>query len=218
MSRVYCQKCAYPQSACICNSVTRIKAKTDVIVLQHPSEVEHAKNTVKLLCLSLPQTQVVVGETAEDFAELRQALEKSHRAVYLVYPSENSQNAASSSVPNDCTILLIDGTWRKAFKMLQLNPWLLALPALHIEFEGVSQYRIRKAKRSDSLSTLEATAYTLQAIDSSLDINPLFDVFDAMVQHKLNAMPAEVRARYADSSDTIKNNTNINNSVKNKEK
>lgn len=178
-----------------------MSADIKVIILQHPSEVEHAKNTVKLLCLSLPQTKVVVGETAEDFAELQEELLLSKRKVYLVYPSENSQNAASSAVPSDCTILLIDGTWRKAFKMLQLNPWLLALPALHIEFEGVSQYRIRKAKRSDSLSTLEATAYTLQAIDGALDISPLFDVFDAMVQHKLNAMPAEVRARYGDSAN-----------------
>ncbi|MDO6774438.1 tRNA-uridine aminocarboxypropyltransferase [Shewanella sp. 3_MG-2023] len=199
--RIICKSCGYPQSACICDSVTKMEAKTEVIVLQHPSEVEHAKNTVKLLSLTLPQTQVVVGESADDFALLRQQLAAANKPVYLVYPCENSQNAADSSVPADCCILLIDGTWRKAFKMLQLNPWLLELPALHIEFEGVSQYLIRKAKRSDSLSTLEATAYTLQAIDSELDISPLFSAFDAMVQHKLNAMPAEVRARYIESKN-----------------
>ncbi|MCL1066182.1 DTW domain-containing protein [Shewanella olleyana] len=170
--------------------------KTEVIVLQHPSEVEHAKNTVKLLCLTLPATQVVVGETADDFAELQTYLQQSSKPVYLVYPNETSQSAADSGAVEDCIILLIDGTWRKAFKMLQLNPWLMALPALHIEFEGGSQYRIRKAKRSDSLSTLEATAYMLQAISPTLDIAPMFAAFDAMVQHKLDAMPAAVRARY----------------------
>ncbi|MEZ9234044.1 tRNA-uridine aminocarboxypropyltransferase [Shewanella sp. 10N.286.52.A9] len=196
MSRAFCQKCAYPQSACVCSSVKTVKVKTEVIVLQHPSEVEHAKNTVKLLCLTLPETQVVVGETAEDFAELQVYLQQASKPVYLVYPSETSQRASESNSPEDCTILLIDGTWRKAFKMLQLNPWLLDLPALHIEFEGVSQYRIRKAKRSDSLSTLEATAYMLQAINPTLDIAPMFAAFDAMVQHKLDAMPPAVRARY----------------------
>ncbi|MCL1047144.1 DTW domain-containing protein [Shewanella electrodiphila] len=196
MTRLYCQNCGYPKSACICDSVTKMTAKTTVIVLQHPSEAEHAKNTVKLLCLTLPATKVVVGETADDFAELQVYLKEAGKPVYLVYPSETSQSAADSGAPEECIILLIDGTWRKAFKMLQLNPWLLELPALHIEFEGVSQYRIRKAKRSDSLSTLEATAYMLQAINPLMDIAPMFAAFDAMVQHKLDAMPAAVRARY----------------------
>ncbi|WP_153916484.1 tRNA-uridine aminocarboxypropyltransferase [Shewanella sp. TC10] len=196
MARTYCPQCAYPQSACICSSVTTMNVKTEVIVLQHPSEVEHAKNTVKLLCLTLPATKVMVGETADDFADLQTYLQQSSKPIYLVYPNETSQSAADSGAPEECIILLIDGTWRKAFKMLQLNPWLLELPALHIEFEGVSQYRIRKAKRSDSLSTLEATAYMLQAISPTLDIAPMFAAFDAMVQHKLDAMPAAVRARY----------------------
>ncbi|WP_220753332.1 MULTISPECIES: tRNA-uridine aminocarboxypropyltransferase [Shewanella] len=195
--RVICDDCGYPKTTCICDSVSPMSIKTGVIVLQHPSEVEHAKNTVKLLCLTLPATKVVVGETADDFAELQVYLQQAGKPVYLVYPSETSQSAADSEASEECIILLIDGTWRKAFKMLQLNPWLLELPALHIEFEGVSQYRIRKAKRSDSLSTLEATAYMLQAISPSLDIAPMFAPFDAMVQHKLDAMPAAVRARYA---------------------
>jgi DTW domain-containing protein YfiP len=93
-------------------------------------------------------------------------------------------------------IILLDGTWRKAYRMLQLNPWLLDLPSLHLSFEGQSQYTIRKSSRPDSLSTLEAAAYTLQALEPELNIAPILSLFNAMVQQRLDAMPKAVRQRY----------------------
>jgi DTW domain-containing protein YfiP len=51
--------------------------------MQHPSEVGHAKNSVRLLKLVLPQTQIYVGETGEDFIELQHYL-----ATQTKYPNE----------------------------------------------------------------------------------------------------------------------------------
>ncbi|MDN5502076.1 MAG: DTW domain-containing protein, partial [Shewanella sp.] len=62
--------------------------------------------------------------------------------------------------------------------------------------KATSRYKIRKSSRSDSLSTLEACAYMLKALDEGLDVNPLLVAFDAMVAMRLQAMPAEVRLRY----------------------
>ncbi len=146
--------------------------------------------------LVLPDMQVVVGEKAEDFTALKQQLEQSNNSVYLVYPSEKSQSVTQVSPAKDSTIVLIDGTWKKAYKMLQLNPWLLDYPAIHLDMNHQSNYIIRKAKRADSLSTLEATAHVLGGIDASLDTTPLFAALDAMVQHRLQAMPEQVRQRY----------------------
>ncbi|MCL1101008.1 tRNA-uridine aminocarboxypropyltransferase [Shewanella saliphila] len=202
MKRKYCTTCQYPQSACICHAVKPTTTVTDIIIMQHPSEVEHAKNTVKLLKLALPQTQIYVGETAADFAELQGYLAAQTRPVFIVYPNEHSQAASQVEADNKAIIVLIDGTWRKAYRMLQLNPWLLNYPSLHLECDDESQYVIRKAKRSDSLSTLEAAAYTLASLEPGADITPIFAVFNAMVHHKLTAMPAAVRQRY--NSDKLK--------------
>jgi hypothetical protein len=109
--------------------------------------------------------------------------------------SRQSTNEQAAPRPK-LNIILLDGTWRKAYKILQLNPWLLNLPSLHLTFEGKSQYTIRKSSRPDSLSTLEAAAYSLQALEPELDIAPIFKVFNAMVQQRLDAMPKAVRQRY----------------------
>lgn len=175
---------------------------TEIVVLQHPSEVKHAKNSVRLLALALPQTRIVVGESSADFADLREYLATQTKPVYIVYPNEHSQTVAEAGASEAAIIVLIDGTWRKAYRMLQLNPWLTDYPSLHLECTDESQYIIRKAKRSDSLSTLEAAAHTLVALNPSVDVTPIFAVFNAMVQHKLTAMPAQVRARY--NVDNIK--------------
>lgn len=196
MPRDYCEICQYPKAACICASVRPMDSASQLVVLQHPSEVAHKKNTVRLLSLVLPTTRVYVGESAADFTELRQYLATCAKPVYLIYPCDSSINASESELVADCVLLLLDGTWRKAFKLLQLNPWLLAYPALHLDIAYLSRYRIRKSSRSDSLSTLEAAAYMLSALDSNVDISPLLTVFDAMVEQQLKAMPQHVRVRY----------------------
>lgn len=181
---------------CLCAHVQPIKPLTQLLVLQHPSEVAHKKNSVRVLSLAIPDTQVYVGESEADFAALRVQLSRYQRPIYLVYPSEQSVSVEGQSISADCVLLLLDGTWRKAFKILQLNPWLAQFPALHLAPGYASRYRIRKSSRSDSLSTLEASAYMLKALDGTLAVDPLLAAFDAMVAMQLKAMPAEVRLRY----------------------
>ncbi|MGZ9899726.1 tRNA-uridine aminocarboxypropyltransferase [Shewanella gaetbuli] len=197
MTRQYCNQCHFPQISCVCSAVAPVRSKTEVIVMQHPSEVNHAKNSVRLMPLVLANMQIVVGETAADFTELRQYLAQANKPVYIIYPSETSQTVQQSGAQADAIIVLLDGTWRKAYRILQLNPWLQQYPALHLEVEHASQYVIRKAKRADSLSTLEAAAFMLSSLDKQLDTSPLLNVFDAMVNLRLQAMPAAVRQRYS---------------------
>ncbi len=196
MTRPSCPNCHYPLKACLCESIEQIEVSTEIIILQDPSEVGHAKNSVRLLSLVIPQTQVVIGEGADDYAQLQNYLNACNKPVYLVYPSDESQNAAEESFDKGAVILLLDGTWRKAYKLLQLNPWLLQYPALHLDLESASNYTIRKASRSDSLSTLEAAAMMLKAIEPNVDVRPLTRALSAMVDQRLNSMPLDVRKRY----------------------
>lgn len=196
MSRHYCAICRYPQHTCLCASVQRISPTTELVVLQHPSEVEHKKNSVRLLSLVIPETQVFVGETEADFSRLQAYLAACDKPIYLVYPSAFSVSVEAQPIAPACLLLLLDGTWRKAFKLLQLNPWLAQYPALHLAEGYESRYKIRKSHRSDSLSTLEASAYMLRALDPALDVQPLMTLFEAMVEMHIKAMPSTVQARY----------------------
>ena len=173
-----------------------VNNRTQLLILQHPSEVKHAKNSVRLLPLSLSKVQVIVGETSADFAELKVWLQQQTKPVYLLYPSEQSQDLSQAQQGEDAILIVLDGTWRKAHKMLMLNPWLLDFTHLSISPTRPSNYKIRKASRSDSLSSLEAAAFGINALEPEVDISPLLNLFDAMISQQLSAMPPEVRHRY----------------------
>ena len=63
--RLYCQRCALPARTCVCALVTPAHNDVDVLVLQHPDEAREAKNSARLLRLSLARCRVVVGDVFE---------------------------------------------------------------------------------------------------------------------------------------------------------
>ncbi len=204
MSRVRCQRCLRPQSHCLCANIPSCSHRHPVIILQHPSEQQHAKSTAHLACLALDNATIIVGENADDFADLKQQVEQAPHQFLLIYPSQtsqaleqlsNTQKAAYTADNSPATILLLDGTWRKAKKLWHLNPWLQSLEQFHFEHAPQGQYKIRKTSIDKGLSTIEAVGYTLKQLEM-FDPTPLVGILRALANQQLSAMPAAVKKRY----------------------
>ena len=63
---------------------------TEVIILQHPKEATHAKNTVRLLSLALKTFTLYTGKSGADFTALRKQLSESTKRTAVLYPSPES--------------------------------------------------------------------------------------------------------------------------------
>lgn len=180
--RSYCEQCQYPSSACICSLVSPIRCQSKLTILQHPSEVKAAKNTARLIRLAIESTTIWVGETLEDFVDAQQSIIQSELPVRVLYPTDHSVefHQACTQEEGPYHFVLIDGTWKKAYKLWQLNRWLHTLPCINIE--GVtSNYHIRKAPAEHCLSTLEAAAFCLEQTEG-INCSPLLALFDARQQ------------------------------------
>lgn len=183
--RKVCAACQYPLVVCVCSAIMQIKVDTEIIILQHPSEKNKAKNTARLIALVVPATKVIVGESAADFEEVKQliiAKKKNEGSVAVLFPSPDSQILSKNLTPTSTgiqTLILLDGTWRKAKKMWQLNPWLWSLMICRLEAGSISGYRIRKGSESGGLATLEAAALALEIVEGA-DTAPLYKAFEAM--------------------------------------
>jgi hypothetical protein len=71
--RTLCTQCLRPQRTCICTWIRPIEHDVEVLILQHPLEIDNAKGSARLLHLSLPHSQIMTGEVfVED--ELRELL------------------------------------------------------------------------------------------------------------------------------------------------
>lgn len=194
--RRQCPRCLRPQSVCLCPSLGHCVSRHRVTILRHPSEAKSAKGTAHLCSLVLEKCTLVDGETDWDFADLRASLDRGNRPVWLLYPGEDA--TPLESLGCDCQpghLLVLDGTWKKVHRMLQLNPWLQSLPKVSFGELPQGNYQIRKARRADSLSTLEAVAHALPRIDRC-DTAPLLTAFEALKQSQLAHMPESIRQRY----------------------
>lgn len=187
--RATCAACLRAQAACICRWVAPVQSAAALLILQHPLEVGNAKNSARLLHLSIPGSMLAVGEAFEE-AELDRLLHAGGRSPVLLYP-DSAHAAAAPALPPAAGLRLVvlDATWRKSRKMLYLNPALQGLPRLALR-DLASAYRIRKAHAPDQLSTLEAAAHALGQVEGDASrFSPLFDAFDGFVEQQAAFVP-----------------------------
>ncbi|MBD8574632.1 DTW domain-containing protein [Pseudomonas syringae] len=186
MSRVCCERCQRPASHCLCALIPRLDSRTRVLVLQHPSEVNHALNTARLAALGLCNAHLEVGEVFDNLATL---LDQPGYRARLLFPGEGAEVVAPLSGAVQPTLLVVpDGTWRKARKLLHLNPMLAALPRVTLGEVAASRYRLRKAPAPEALSTLESIVQALNVLDAPSDFNPLLRPFEALIEGQIAAM------------------------------
>ena len=199
MSR-YCERCKKAIKACICHWIQQLDAKTELWILQHPSEVKRAIGTARILTLSLPNARLWVGEDFSQHEEINQLLAEPGRRAWVVYPGEGAlpisslaeESSDQGSDPKR-TLILLDGTWKKAYKMWQLSANLQQLPTVALDNADQGNYRIRKSPKSEGVSTVEAGYLALTALEGEGDkFAPLIEAFNQMIEFQIQQMPEGV--------------------------
>ena len=181
--RRHCERCALPSRTCVCALATPAPNEVDVLVLQHPDEAREAKNSARLLSLSLARCRVVVGAVFEPEALLA-LLDGDVSGSALLYPSDTQiEGVAPIPAVRPRRLVLLDGTWRRSAQMLRANPLLQTLQRWALRPTGPARYRaLRKAARATQLSTLEAACAALADIESApARYEPLLSAFDRFV-------------------------------------
>ncbi|PMH41873.1 DTW domain-containing protein [Vibrio sp. 10N.286.49.B3] len=215
----YCQQCHKSLKACICQWIKPINTQVELIILQHSTEVRRPMGTARILALSLANSTTIIGEDFSQDSKLNALLSEPDVDHYILYPGEHSvsvdsiackksdssqavNNVTSEAMQRKVRVILLDGTWKKAFKMWQISTNLQTLPTLHLNKELVGNYRIRKAPNANSLSTVEAGYHVLTGLEPNTDFSSLITAFDEMIQFQINQMPEGVFERnYAKSLD-----------------
>lgn len=187
--RQSCAYCLRPKITCICHLISAIDTGVEVLILQHPLEVFETKGTARLLHLSLPSSHMLIGEIFDKADLLSNTTSKKH--TILLYPTTPEDHSLGITPPpeldsailanlDNIRLIIIDGTWRKSRKILCKNPYLQSLPRLVLLDLPASGYSIRKARKSDQLSTLEAACAALGQLEQNIEkFEPIVQAFVA---------------------------------------
>ena len=195
--RALCASCLKASSACICSTIKSIDNVFSLHILQDPSEEKKPIGTARILKLSLNNVQLTIGEF---FNEQEFDLNN----CYLLFPSEDAIPAEKFSegryINKSSQFILLDGSWKKAYKLLMSNPFLQKLPKISINVDAKSNYRLRKSPREDGLSTVEAGYYLLSQLESNTEkFLPLLKSFEFMIDYQISKIPAEIyQSHYLD--------------------
>lgn len=173
--RPTCPRCERPAATCLCQWLpTPVAVRTPLLILQHPAEARHAKNTTAFLTLGLaPAARRLRGEAFDP------ALAAPGSA--LLYPGATATLPAGEVTQ----LILLDGSWRQSRRLLAANPWLAGLPRVSLPAQP-SRYALRRAHRAGQLATAEAGLHALAALEGAPGrFEPLWAAFDAFVRNGL---------------------------------
>ncbi|MBU0799669.1 MAG: DTW domain-containing protein [Alphaproteobacteria bacterium] len=180
-----CPQCEKPLKLCICAALSPVHNRVQVLILRHPQEQDRVLGTARMTVLQL---QNAVLKTGLSWANLSKAWghpvldPKKWGVLYLgtmktaaplpprpltVINRKGEPAAEQDSVLDDIEgIILLDGNWAQAKALWWRNAWMLKCRRLVLQPPRESFYgSLRKEPRKESVSTIEAAAYTLAALD-----------------------------------------------------
>jgi DTW domain-containing protein YfiP len=188
--RACCDRCDRPLVVCVCQHVTELPTRTQVLLLQHPREARVGVGTARLAHLALPSSTLRIGLDFSADAAVQAAL-AGPMPAYVLFPGPAATDLRDLSLglprATPITLVVIDGTWSQARKLLNLNPALQALPRVAFTPGHPSDYhRIRRQPAAHCVSTIEALAEALAVLEpDGADFARLLDPLRALVERQV---------------------------------
>ena len=183
MSREYCKVCGRALKGCICKYVVPTSNQNHVTILRHFSEAKSIKGTALLLSLSLSNITLLDGEEFNKKDVIKDGMDN-----YLLFPSENARSISDELYPSEYSstrkknFIFLDGTWKKAYKILQVNPYLEEINHILLEVHDNSPYSQIRKQKSGGVSTLEAVLLALKTYEDEGKFTALESSFENFVE------------------------------------
>lgn len=140
-------------------------------------------STCRMAHLSLPNSELHVGTRAQGNPRL-EALCRTP-GVALLFPSAGASDVRTLAAPPQ-VLVVVDGTWANAKKIVKSCPVLAQLPRVSLAPEKPGNYRIRREPAAHCLATIEAVTLVLEHLERAPGrFAPMLRAFDAMVEKQL---------------------------------
>lgn len=183
MTDEICATCHKPEHLCVCAAIAPLDNRVFVLILQHPQEKRETLGTAQIAHLQFRNSALRVGLSWPNLKRIlgRDADPRRWGVLYLGAARAGGAPAAplaavdktGKPLPDSADVLaglegiiVLDGTWSQAKTLWWRNAWLLKCRRLVLQPDFRSLYgQARREPRRESVSTLEAAAYTLSLLE-----------------------------------------------------
>ncbi len=175
-----CHACLLLTEHCVCAEVPTLNVSVDFLIIRHWKERYKASNSARLSAMAIPNASIVdygAPNTRWDSDTLQVP------SPVLLFPDKNAPPLPYKPQ----TIVVVDGSWPQARKMIHRIPGLSTLPRLHISPIDSPRKRLRTPPSPEGVSTMEAIAQAIDVIDGTGSGAPLNSFYDVLVRASLRA-------------------------------
>lgn len=170
-----CPSCFLPTALCLCAELPSVSTRTELLVIRHHKESLKSTNTARMAALALPRCRIIAyGSPGQPFDT--SVLEAPD--TWLLFP--HSQEAAVPDAPPPSRLIILDGSWGQARRMVQRVPALRRLPGLKLPAPPPDTRRLRRSPHPDAMSTLEAIAGAVAYLEGEDVAGPLYALHELM--------------------------------------
>ncbi len=173
-----CPRCLLRGEACICAVLPLVPTRTHFLILRHVIESHRSSNTGWVAALALPNSTLldVGGGPAVPEAPLRAP------GTWLLFPGFAPP---PPNAPAPQQVVVLDGTWKQARKLLVRVPALRVLPKLSLPPPVNPPERMRRQTVEGGMSTLEAVAAAVARFEGAEEGARLTELYAQMARRAL---------------------------------
>jgi DTW domain-containing protein YfiP len=174
-----CGTCLLPSHACWCEAVGRCASRVPVVVLRHCSERALASNSARVIGVALTTARVLDHGAPEG-----PLVFGTEPGDAILWPLEGGRAADPREVRR---LIVPDGTWRQARRMVHRIPGLVGLPRLVLPPPDPTVLRLRKPPDPHGMATAEAVASALRLLGDD-DAADVLDTGFALLAGRIEAL------------------------------
>jgi len=170
-----CERCLLSPRWCICEALAALELPIGVNVLLHQRESYRPTSTTRIIQRVVPAARVRVYQ--HDMPLRRDAFVPDDQPLWILHPQGEPIDA--EPLPPRLEVLLLDGSWREAARMMHdVRSWgrLVNLP-----MTGPTRYWLRGQQSEGTYSTVEALLFLLQSLGLHEEHAKLRELFELQV-------------------------------------
>lgn len=168
--RKNCGRCIRPARVCICAALPSCPhhISVQILLFQHPAEAKASVKTADLLPLCLDNVSMVVTRRPSSSELLQKVIDAGN--AFVLWPGKGAVNVSDVKAPVK-SIIVFDGTWTSAKRMMDKSPSLQGIPKIRLDGgQGIFHVRPPPSAIKGAVSTAEAVAMVLDGLGEKEEV------------------------------------------------
>lgn len=182
-----CPACRLQRWLCVCAHAPRLALRTPLLLVVHVQDLGRTSNTARLLALAV-RGATTVGHGAPPATPDLAAHVPAGTTPLVLFPGHGARPLTPdlvSALPSPPALVVPDGNWRQAGKMVKRLPLLAAAVKVSLPVRAFAGNAPRRNRPGGRMSTYEAVAQALAVLEGEEVTRPLLDFYRRAVDRML---------------------------------